>query len=94
MQPEEVIVRPVITEKSARLSQAGQYVFIIHEHANKPQVAEAIEKLFKVKVLSVRTINRPGKVKRRGTHYISRSGSRRAIVTLAKGSTLDVTGLA
>jgi len=93
MQPEEIIVRPVITEKSARLAQGGQYVFVVHQHANKPQVAEAVEKLFKVKVVSVRTVTRHGKVKRRGTRYVYRSSSRRAIVTLAKGSTLDVTAM-
>ncbi len=91
MQPEEVILHPVITEKSARLAQAGQYVFVIHHDANKVQVAGAVEKLFKVKVVSVRTVTRHGKVKRRGTRYIYRPSSRRAIVTLAKGSTLDVT---
>ncbi|MEK7475531.1 MAG: 50S ribosomal protein L23 [Candidatus Coatesbacteria bacterium] len=91
MLPEEIIVRPVITEKSARLATAGQYVFVVHPDANKPQVAEAIEKLFKVKVVSVRTVTRHGKVKRRGAHYITRPSTRRAIVTLAKGLTLDVT---
>ena len=93
MLPEEIILRPVITEKSARLAQEGQYVFLVHPNANKPQVAEAVEKLFKVKVLSVHTVNRPGKVKRRGTHYVARSATRRAIVRLAKGSTLDVTAM-
>lgn len=91
MQPEAVILHPVVTEKSARLSQGGQYVFAVHPGATKIQIAAAVAVLFKVKVRSVRTVNREGKRKRRGAHWTRRPASKRAIVTLVAGQQIDVT---
>lgn len=91
--PETVLVRPVITEKAARLAQFNQYVFAVRKDANKIEVANAIQVLFKVKVVSVRTLNKPGKRQRRGQHWIYRSGSKRAIVTVAKGQQIDISTL-
>ncbi len=93
MQAEQIIIRPVVTEKSARLAQFNQYVFEIHRDANKIQIAEAIKSIFKVKVLSVRTINNAGKRKRRGGRWIRRAAKKRAIVTLAKGQQIDASAL-
>ena len=93
MEGEEILVRPIITEKSARLAQFNQYVFAVHPDANKIQVAEAVRKMFKVKVMSVHTMNVGGKRKRRGMHWVHRSSSKRAIVTVAKGQQIDVSAL-
>ena len=93
MQVEQVLIRPVITEKSARLAQANQYVFAVHPDANKIEVAEAVRQVFKVKVTAVHTLNIAGKRKRRGMHWVRRSSSKRAIVTVAKGQSIDVSAL-
>jgi len=93
IQGESILIRPVITEKTSRLAQQNQYVFAIHPDANKIQVAEAVSKIFKVKVLRVRTMNSAGKRKRRGQHWVHRSAVKRAYVTLAKGQQLDPSAL-
>jgi len=86
-------MRPLVSEKTSKLAQFGQYVFLVHKDANKTQVKEAVQKAFKVKVVNVRTMNRPGKLKRRGWRWVRRSTQKRAIVTLAKGSQLDPTAI-
>lgn len=93
MQAEEIIIRPVVTEKSARLAQFNQYVFEIRRDANKIQVAEAIRTIFKVKVLNICTINSAGKRKRRRNRWVRRAAVKRAIVTLAKGQQIDASAL-
>jgi large subunit ribosomal protein L23 len=90
----DVIVSPVITEKSTMASEANQVVFKVARTATKPEIKAAIEKLFNVKVTGVNTLIRKGKVKRfRGT--IGRQGDvKKAVVTLADGHSIDVaTGL-
>jgi len=94
MADETVLIRPVITEKSARLARENQYVFLISPDANKIQVADAVERIFKVKVTGIRVMNREGKRKRRGAHWHRRQATKRAIVTLAKGQTIDTAALA
>jgi large subunit ribosomal protein L23 len=94
MADETVLIRPIVTEKTARLAQMNQYVFQIGLDANKIQVAEAVERIFKVKVTGVRVMNREGKRKRRGAHWYRRQATKRAIVTLAKGQTIDTAALA
>ena len=87
----DVIVRPVITEKATTASEHNQIVFRVARHATKPQIKEAVEKLFDVKVKSVNTLVRKGKNKVfRGT-YGSQSDTKRAIVTLEEGHSIDVT---
>ena len=87
----DVILSPVITEKSTRLSEANQVVFKVARDATKPQIKKAVETLFKVKVKSVNTINTKGKVKAwRGKRY-EKSDVKKAIVTLAEGHQIDVT---
>jgi large subunit ribosomal protein L23 len=87
----DVIVAPVITEKATTASEHNQVVFKVAPKATKPQIKEAIEKLFDVKVKSVNTIVRKGKTKVfRGT-FGTQSDSKRAIVTLEEGHRIDVT---
>ena len=84
--PRDVIVSPVISEKSYGLIDNDVYTFIVHPDANKTQIKIAIQKIFKVKVASVNTANRQGKRKRTRTGYGKRKDTKRAIVTLAPGS--------
>jgi large subunit ribosomal protein L23 len=84
--PRDIILRPVVSEKSYGLLESGAYTFEIHPDANKTQVKIAVEKIFNVKVVSVNTINRQGKRKRTRAGYGQRKSSKRAIVTLSKDS--------
>ncbi len=84
--PRDIIVAPVISEKSYGLIEDNVYTFIVHPESNKTQIKIAIEKIFKVKVDSVNTANRQGKRKRTRTGYGKRKDTKRAIVTLAPGS--------
>jgi large subunit ribosomal protein L23 len=87
----DVIVSPVITEKATALSEQNKVVFKVRPDATKPQIKEAVEKLFDVKVKSVNTLVTKGKVKMfRGTRG-QRSDVKKAVVTLAEGQTIDVT---
>ena len=87
----DIIVAPVITEKSTLASENSQVVFKVADDATKPQIKEAVEALFNVKVTSVNTLVRKGKVKRfRGIRGRQRD-FKKAIVTLAEGHAIDVT---
>ena len=89
--PYDVILSPVITEKATRLSEANQVIFRVAGGATKPQIAKAVETLFKVKVKAVNTLNIKGKVKAwRGRRY-ERSDVKKAVVTLVEGYQIDVT---
>ncbi|NMG40112.1 50S ribosomal protein L23 [Chelativorans sp. ZYF759] len=90
----DVIVSPVVTEKSTMASENNQVVFNVAKKATKPEIKAAIEALFKVKVTGVNTLVRKGKVKRfRGTRG-RQSDVKKAVVTLADGHSIDVsTGL-
>lgn len=87
----DIILSPVITEKATLLSEQSKVVFKVARTATKPQIKEAVQKLFDVSVTSVNTIILPGKVKifkgRRG----QRSDVKKAVVTLAEGQSIDVT---
>ena len=82
MLPEEIIVRPVITEKSNDEMQAGKYTFEVNKKATKVEIAKAVEKLFEVKVLKVNTMTVKGKKKRVGYHVGKTSDWKKAIVTI------------
>ena len=85
--PRDVLLAPVISEKSYGLIDSGQYTFIVLPEANKTQIKIAVEQIFNVKVLGVNTINRQGKRKRsRGTQMGKRKDTKRAIVSLAPAS--------
>ena len=87
----EVVVRPVVTEKSSAAYQArGEYTFQVHPDASKPQIRQAIESLFGVKVTAVWTQNVRGKEKRMGNNVGRRSAWKKAIVTLKDGDSIAV----
>ena len=82
MLPEEIIIAPVVTEKSNDQLQEGKYTFKVNKKATKVEIAKAVEKLFEVKVLNVNTINVRGKKKRVGYHVGKTSDWKKAIVTI------------
>ena len=84
--PRDIILAPVISEKSYALLDDNVYTFVVHPNSNKTQIKIAIEKIFSVKVVSVNTANRQGKRKRTKNGYGQRKSTKRAIVTLAPGS--------
>jgi len=86
----KIIRRPLITEKSTRQKEEGrQYVFEVHRDANKIEIQQAVERLFKVKVLQVRTSNVLGKIKRLGRRYGKRPDWKKAIITLKEGDRIE-----
>jgi large subunit ribosomal protein L23 len=86
-----VIRRPLFTEKSTRVQERdNQYAFAVDPAANKRDIAEAIEKLFEVKVTNVRTQNHRGKVRRMGRFAGRRASWKKAVVTLAEGQTIEL----
>lgn len=87
----DVILSPVITERATALSEHNKVVFKVANGATKPQIKEAVEKLFDVKVKSVNTLIRKGKVKRFKGTVGKQSDVKKAIVTLAEGHSIDVT---
>jgi large subunit ribosomal protein L23 len=82
----DILLAPVISEKSYSLLEENKYTFLVHPDANKTAIKIAVEKVFGVKVVSVNTINRQGKRKRTRTGYGKRKDTRRAIVTLSAES--------
>ncbi len=82
MKPEEIIIAPVVTEKSNDKLQEGKYTFKVNKKATKVEIAKAVEKLFEVKVLKVNTMNVNGKKKRVGYHVGKTSDWKKAIVTI------------
>ncbi|MGA7158706.1 MAG: 50S ribosomal protein L23 [Acidobacteriaceae bacterium] len=84
--PRDIILAPVISEKSYSLLDDNVYTFVVHPDSNKTQIKIAVEKIFSVKVASVNTLNRQGKRKRARSGFGKRKGTKRAIVTLAPGS--------
>ena len=88
----DVLIAPVISEKSYGLLDENKYTFLVPPTANKTEVKIAVEKLFNVKVLNVNTINRQGKRKRTRFGYGKRKDTKRAIVTLASGDRIDIFG--
>jgi len=88
--PRDIIIRPVISEKTYGLLDENKYTFIVDPRANKTQIKQAIEGIFDVKVLGVNTMNRPGKRKRRGLIIGKRPDTKRAIVTVAPGDEIEL----
>jgi large subunit ribosomal protein L23 len=87
----DIILAPVITEKATLASERNQVIFRVAKNATKPQIKEAVEKLFDVKVKSVNTLVRKGKFKSSRGHAGVQSDVKKAIVTLAEGHKIDVT---
>jgi large subunit ribosomal protein L23 len=89
--PRDVILKPVVSEKSYDLIQFNNtYTFIVDKRSNKTEVRQAVEDIFDVTVVGVNTINRKGKVKRTGWTYGKRADTKRALVRLADGDSIDI----
>jgi large subunit ribosomal protein L23 len=88
----DVIVAPVVSEKSYALMEEGVYTFKVHPSATKPQIRDAVQEIFGVRVTRVNTLNRPGKRKRNRKTFTwgRRPDTKRAIVTLVEGDTIDL----
>ncbi len=86
----QVIKRPLVTEKTTLAKEANKYHFEVDRRANKIEIGQAVEKLFKVKVVNVRTMNMAGKKKRVGRVMGRKRDWKKAIVTLAPGSSIEI----
>ena len=87
----EIIRAPVITEKATLITEYNQVSFKVPLDATKPEIKAAVESLFKVKVTNVNTLRQKGKTKRFRGHLGKRNDTKKAIVTLAEGDSIDVT---
>ena len=86
--PRDILIRPIITEKTSVMMQDNKYTFKVPLTANKVEIRQAVEQIFKVKVLSVNTIRVFGKTKRQGKYVGKRSDYKNAIVKLSEGNTI------
>jgi large subunit ribosomal protein L23 len=86
----DVIIRPVVSEKSYGGLERNTYTFLVDPRSNKTEIKEAIQKIWNVRVTSVNTLNRKGKVKRRRFTQGKRADQKRAIVTLAEGDSIEI----
>lgn len=86
----DVIIRPVVSEKSYAGLEANVYTFLVDPRANKTEIKEAVQSIWNVRVTSVNTLNRRGKLKRRRFTVGKRADQKRAIVTLAVGDAIEI----
>lgn len=87
----DIVIRPVMTEKTAGLMEDGmKVVFRVNAAANKHQIRAAVEQLFGVEVTGVNTMNAPGRARRFGRYIGRRNGYKKAVITLKEGSTFDL----
>ncbi len=84
--PHDIIIKPVLTEKSYDYIPAKTYTFIVDKNANKTEIRQAVETIFGVKVENVHTVNKMGKMKRQGLHQGRRAATKKAYVKLKKDS--------
>ena len=89
MEARDILVRPLITERTTQLMAEGKYVFVVAKAANKIEIAKAVSEIFKVKVAKVNTVNALGKKKRMGRTQGKRPDYKKAIVKLAPGETIE-----
>jgi large subunit ribosomal protein L23 len=92
MEPSQVIIRPVVSEKSYALAEAGKYTFRVHDKAHKTQIRQAIEQLFDVHVVEVRTASVKTKPKRRGYTSGRTRAWKKAIVEVEAGQSIPIFG--
>lgn len=85
-----IIIKPVISEKSIQLGSASKYTFVVDKRANAPEIKKAIENLFKVKVKKVNTVNIGGKPKYFKRNKVKRADIKKAIITLMPGNTIKI----
>jgi large subunit ribosomal protein L23 len=90
MEPSHVIIRPVVSEKSYVLAEAGKYTFRVHDRAHKTQIREAVEQLFDVRVVDVRTASVKSKPKRRGQTAGRSRQWKKAIVQVREGDSIPI----
>ena len=90
--PRDVLLAPVISEKSYGLLDDNKYTFVVRPNANKTQIKIAVEQVFNVRVLDVNTLNRQGKRKRTRSGFGRRKSTKRAIVSLAPGDRIEIFG--
>ena len=90
--PRDLIIEPIVSEKSYALLEQNVYTFRVHPDATKPQIHDAVEQLFNVRVVKVNTLNRKGKRKRNRRSYTfgKRADTKRAIVTLHADDSIDL----
>ena len=90
--PRDIIIEPVVSEKSYGLLERNVYTFKVHPDASKPEIHDAVQAIFNVRVVKVNTLNRKGKRKRnrRSWTYGKRADTKRAIVTLREGDRIDL----
>jgi large subunit ribosomal protein L23 len=86
----DVLLAPVVSEKSYSLLDENKYTFLVAPSANKTEIKIAVEQIFKVNVVNVNTVNRPGKKRRTRYGYGKRADTKRAIVTVAAGERIDI----
>jgi large subunit ribosomal protein L23 len=86
----DVLIAPVVSEKSYGLLDDNKYTFVVHPDANKTEIKIAVEKIFGVKVTAVNTLNRKGKTRRTKTGLGKRKDTKRAIVSVAAGQSIDI----
>jgi len=89
MEARDILVRPLITERTTQLMAEGKYVFVVAKATNKIEIAKAVSEIFKVKVAKVNTVNVLGKKKRMGRTQGKRPDYKKAIVKLAPGETIE-----
>ena len=90
--PRDILLAPVVSEKSYGLLDEGKYTFIVDPRANKTEIKIAVERVFGVKVTGVNTINRKGKVRRTRFGLGARKDTKRAVVSVAAGDRIDIFG--
>jgi large subunit ribosomal protein L23 len=88
----DVLLSPVVSEKSYALLDQNKYTFLVRPDSNKTEIKIAVEKIFNVQVTSVNTLNRPGKRRRTRYGFGSRADTKRAIVSVADGQRIDIFG--
>lgn len=88
----DILLAPVVSEKSYGLLDQNKYTFLVAKHANKTEIKIAVEKIFDVKVTNVNTVNRVGKTRRTRAGLGKRPDTKRAIVTVADGQRIDIFG--
>jgi large subunit ribosomal protein L23 len=90
--PRDVLLRPIVSEKSYALLDENKYTFLVDPDANKTEIKIAVEKLFNVKVTTVNTVNRNGKRRRTRFGLGTRANTKRAVVTVSPGDRIDIFG--
>jgi large subunit ribosomal protein L23 len=88
--PRDIVIRPIVSEKSYAGLERNTYTFLVDPRANKTEIKEAVQQIWNVRVLNVNTLNRRGKVKQTRLSPGKRPDQKRAVVTLAEGDTIEI----